>query len=269
MVADADWIIDGRTDVSGPITIDGELKQRGLIPRDFQARPPGCYAVAPEMPEALVIPEDEWAERLAEQQANRASLFDLRERQPDVLASLDQDGYGYCWAFSTTKSVMYSRAVANQPGVVLSAWAVGAIVKNYRDQGGWCTQSLEFISTVGVPSLSLWPQGQVDRRLDTAAMRVNAALHRCTEWWDGSDSRERNRRLMVSAFLLGFAPVLDFNWWGHSVCGCRLVSLNPLTIDIDNSWTNRAGNNGIYRLVGDRAMPDGLCVPRVSVPSVE
>lgn len=263
-----DWIIDEKSQVTPPF-IDGDQKRLGLVPRDYNTYPQGYCSAATPFADSLLIPESEWAERLAEQQANKASLFDLRERKPQTLASLDQDGYGYCWAFSTVKSLMYARAVANQPDVVLSAWAVGAIVKNYRDQGGWCTQSLDFVANVGVPSLAVWPQGRVDPKLDTIEMRQNAALHRCTEWFDGSQSREQNRKIMVSAFLLGFAPVLDFNWWGHSVCGCRLVSLNPLTIDIDNSWTNKAGNNGIYRLVGERAIPDGMCVPRVTVPSVE
>lgn len=174
---------------------------------------------------------------------------------------------GNCWAFSTTKSVMYLRAAMGEPGLRLSAWMVASIIKNYRDEGGWGAESLEFWAKSGGATLDEWPQGKVDRQYDTPAMRTAALARRVTEWWDGTDDRSQNTRIMISAFLMGLAPVLDFNWWGHSVCGCRLVTLNPLTIDIDNSWGESAGERGIYRLQGSKAIPDGIVVPRVATPT--
>ena len=249
--------------------VDGETKSRGLIPRNYSTAPPGCYSVAPVMSDATLIPENEWASRLKDQQQSGTDLFSLRELYYDFLQSLDQDGYGYCWMFSTVKAVMYAMARA-QGGLGtndrLSAWMGASIIKNYRDQGGWGAESLEFIAKNGIATLQEWPQGAAGngaRKYDTPEMRANAAKRKVTEWWDGTDSRDQNRKIMVTAFLLGVAPVLDFNWWSHSVCGCRLVSLNPLTIDIDNSWSPSAGTKGIFRLTGSKAIPDSIVVPRV------
>lgn len=250
-------------------TVDGEKKSRGLIPRNFSTHGPGCYSVAPVFSTAGLLPETEWASRLRDQQQAGTDLFVLREMYYDFLQSLDQDGFGYCWMFSTVKAMMYTMARA-QGGLGtkdrLSAWMGASIVKNYRDEGGWGAESLEFVAKNGIATLEEWPQGAGGsgaRKYDTPEMRANAAKRKITEWWDGTESRSQNTKIMVTAFLLGLAPVLDFNWWSHSVCGCRLVSLDPLTIDIDNSWSPSAGTKGIYRLTGNKAIPDSIVVPRV------
>lgn len=242
-------------------------KKTGLIPRNFHAHPPGYLACTEVMPDSALIPESEYSTRLADQQAQKSSLFDLRTSYYDDLKSLDQDGYGYCWAFSTTKAVMYTRAAMGEPRLRLSAWMVASIIKNYRDEGGWGAESLAFWAKTGGATLEEWPQGKVDRQYDTSTMRATALKRRVTEWWDGTDDVDRNTAIMISAFLMGLAPVLDFNWWSHSVCGCRLVSLSPLVIDIDNSWAESAGDKGIYRIEGSKARPDGIVVPRVASPT--
>src|SRR4051812_35839675 len=86
----------------------------GLIPRNYATHPVGCYAFAPVFPESELVPESEWADRLADNRRTKSGLLDLREAHYDVLRSLNQDGLGLCWAFSTTKAVMYLRAVMNQ-----------------------------------------------------------------------------------------------------------------------------------------------------------
>jgi hypothetical protein len=183
----------------------------------------------------------------------------LTRRNGSVLIS------GNCWAFSSTKAAMYMRARANETDVKLSAWWVAGKVKGWADQGGWGAESTGEIATAGVPSYDLCPAYKSS--YDTPDTQANAALHRTLLWYDGSQDRDANRAIMISAFLLGLAPVLDFNWLSHSMCGCRVVSLNPLTIDCDNSWGMNAGNQGLYQITGDKAIPDGVCVPMVTMPS--
>lgn len=258
------WIIDDRTTY---LFLDWMQKDKstGLVRRNYDTHPSGCYAVAPSAPADWLVPPAEQQARLDAQVANKGSLFDLREANYDVLKSLDQNGYGLCWAFSTTKAVMYLRAIMNEPAVRLSAWWVAGKVKGWRDQGGWGAESLTEIATAGVPSLTVCPS--YSRQFDTPAVAADAGQRKVIEWYDGGDDRALNTQIMISAFLLGLPPVLDFNWWSHSVCGCRLVSLNPLTIDIDNSWGESAGNRGIFRLTGSKAIPDGIVVPRVTQPA--
>lgn len=239
----------------------------GLIPRDYSINPGGYLSYAPVAPDDWLVPESEYQSRLDFQQANRGSLYDLRTRWYDDLKSMDQDGYGLCWAFSSTKAVMYVRAAMGEPRARLSAWWVAGKVVNWRDQGYWGSASLEQITQAGVPTEAMCPAYK--RQYDTPAVAADAAQRKVIEWYDGTEDRERNKAIMISAFLLGLPPVLDFNWLGHSMCGCRLVSLSPLTIDCDNSWgeTSQYGEKGLYRITGNRCIPDGIVVPRAVLPS--
>jgi hypothetical protein len=81
----------------------------GLIPRPYDTHPVGCYAHAEPVPDFELLDESKWPEWLAFNRANKCGLLDLREAHYDVLKSLDQDGLGLCWAFST-KAIMYLRA---------------------------------------------------------------------------------------------------------------------------------------------------------------
>ena len=197
--------------------------------------------------------------------ANKSSLWDLHEANYDILQSLDQNGYGLCWAFSSTKATMYMRALMNEPGEVLSAWWVAGKIMNWQDQGGLGSDSLGYIGDYGIPAMSLCPSYSSSN--DTAACETNAALHKMTLWYDGTEDPNTNAQIMISAFLLGLPPVLDYNWLSHSMCGCRLVSLNPLTVDCDNSWGPSYSDKGIMRLSGQQAVPDNIVVPAVNLPS--
>lgn len=247
--------------VNAPIPAD---RSTGLVPRDYRAFPVGCLSFAPEFPASELIPESEWADRLAENRKNKAGLLDIREANYETLRSLDQDGLGLCWAFSSTKAVMYLRAVMNQPYLRLSAWWVAGKVVNWRDQGYWGSASLAHIVREGVPAESYCPSYRSS--YDTADCRANAALHKVSEWWDGSDDPSTATRQMVSMLLRRVPCVVDLNDMGHSMCAIDIESLSPLRIIYDNSW-GEGENRGLYIGQGARARPDGLVIPRVTLPS--
>jgi hypothetical protein len=172
---------------------------------------------------------------------------------------------GNCWAFSSTKAVMYLRALMNEPGLVLSAWWVAGKVKGWRDQGGWGAESTGYIVQSGVPEMSFCPGYQSS--YDTPATQANAALHKVTEWWDGAESRAKARLQLVSMLLQKRPCVVDLNWLSHSMCAIAIRSLSPLTVVFDNSWGEQ-GEKGLYVATGDKAIPDGLILPRVTLPSI-
>ncbi len=241
---------------------DWQQHKRGLIPRNFSTHPTGCFAFAPPYPDSEIIPESEWADRLNEQQKNKASLLDMRDANYEILKSLDQNGYGLCWAFSSTKAMMYMIALMNEPLVRLSAYWVAGIVKGWSDQGGWGAESMAHLAKLGAPAESFCPK--YNRSYDTAETRTNAALHLALTWWDCGDDPQRNQRIMVSEALRGNPGVVDLNVMSHSMCCAGLISLNPITFAYDNSWKgwNDPGK-GLYLGKGDYALPDGLVVPRV------
>lgn len=237
----------------------------GLIPRDYEQFPSGYMESAPSAPDDWLVPEDEWDERLADQQANKASMWDLREDNYDILRSLNQGSYKLCWAFSTTKVCMYIEAIMGTP-IILSPWYMAGISNGWRNQGGWGAQSLASAAKVGTVPMEFCPQ--FSSGYDTAANRSLAGKRKVIEWFDGSQDTSRNRAMAISAFLLGPPPVLDFNALAHSMAGCRLVALKPrLIIDCDNSWssTEQHGAKGTYRLVEPKI--NGIVVPRIIMPS--
>lgn len=237
----------------------------GLIPRDYGTHPSGYLACAPSAPDSYIIPENEWEERLREQKAARASMLDLRERYYDMLKSLNQGQHPLCWAFSSTKAAIYAMAKMGADGV-LSPWWTAGVSNGWRNQGGWGAQSTDGLAKIGAVLMSACPDFRSS--YDNSTNRALAAKRKVIEWGDGSENRDRNRALMISAFLCGDTPVLDLNWMWHSMCGCYLESINPLVVYTDNSWgeINDFGPKGLYKLTGSKAIPDGLVIPRVILP---
>ena len=87
-----------------------------------------------------LIPESEWDARFDEQEATQSSLEHIYLNGPNggpAFVNLDQNGDGYCWAYSTGHSIMIDRMKRNLPLVRLNPHATAAIIKNGRDEGGW------------------------------------------------------------------------------------------------------------------------------------
>ena len=180
-----------------------------------------------------------------------------------MIPATDQNGRGYCWAHSTTSCMLLIRAMQGEPFADLSAYAVACIIKGFRDQGGWCSQSLEFIAQRGIPTSEFWPQRSVDRANDNAQTWANAAKYKCTEWMD---LEPRNKAQLVTCLLLNIPVATDFNWWSHSVCTMDLVSVNPFRTRILNSWGAWGPDkDGSGILEGSKAIPDGAICPRVAM----
>jgi hypothetical protein len=247
---------------------DGLQRATGLIPRNYATHPVG-YSMHAKPFDLPLIPQSEWQARLDARIAAKAQLSDIRNTSgPNggPIPSRDQDGVGYCWAHSSTSAALLVRAVQGEPYADLSAFAVACIIKNYRDEGGWGAESLEWIAANGIPTSQYWPQQSMKRANDTPEMRANAALHKYTEWMDLDPNQMKAQ--LVTCLLLGIPVVSDFNWWGHSVCSMDLVSINPFRTRIWNSWGDSWSENGTGILEGAKAIPDGAIAPRAMTASL-
>ena len=248
---------------------------RGLVPRDFSKHPVGSYSTGASFDELMpLIPRDEWPERCAEQAANQSRASDFQDWEV-----LDQNGQGFCWAYSTTACVMLQRAIQGLPHIRLSPHAVACKIYGFQDRGAWGAVSFDFIAKYGVPSDEKWPQKSMNRRYDVAETWEDAKQYKITEGFiDLNPPHPADADMTfdeVATCLLSRIPVVgDFNWWGHSVCLADLVDLKPsdgqqgLTnpdrwgVRGPNSWTANWGNNGWFVLQGRKAIPDGGCAPR-------
>lgn len=247
----------------------------GLMERNYAAVPVGSSWAAPAF-DLKLIPRNEWKSRLADQIAAKAQLTDIRDRgyQGRRILSRNQDGYGYCWAHSTVSAVMAARARDNQPFLDLSPFMVAAIIKRFRNQGGWGLESVEFMAEHGCATSATWPQQAMERSLaaeSNKAMWADAARSKITTFMDLHTRDPQFIDQFVTCLLLNMPVVSDFNWWGHSVCTLRLVQIDPADIvgsiqtDIWNSWWTswtwgqgqEWSEDGIGRLQGRRAIPNG------------
>lgn len=236
---------------------------RGYVQRDFSITPPDTFAPPSDMQE---IPESEWDARFDEQEQQGSSLQHIRMRSgPNGghIPSLDQNGQGYCWAYSSTMAVMLARAAAGLPYKRLSAHGVACKVKGFRDEGGWCGLSAKFIRETGVPDIGAWPEKSMSRSNDRPETWANAAKYKTTEEWVDLALQPYDQNLTLSQLATSLfnncpSPV-DFSWWGHSVCGTRWVRVERGSwgLLILNSWTDNWGEKGFQVLRGDKMKPMG------------
>jgi hypothetical protein len=283
--------------------VDGEPKAKGLIPRNYATHPTGFYAGevpydAVAMP--LITDAQEIRTRLKDMEEGKYRLSDFcrRGNNGQPIPARDQNGRGYCWIHSGCSALIAVRARDNMPYADLSAYAGACLIKNYRDEGGWGAQGLDWIMERGLPTSQYWPQRSVSRNNDKPETWENAKNYRFTEGWiDTGAQYDRNLSFqqVVTCLLLQIPVIVDFNWWGHSVCALDVVDgtqqrdavkassgkrmttkqfedfwgVNTLTtgfsIRIFNSWGDSWGDGGMGVLTGTKAIPNGATAPRVAV----
>jgi hypothetical protein len=67
----------------------------------------------------------------------------------------------------------------------------------------------------------------------------------------------------ISCLLNNVPVIFDLNWWGHSVCMIDVDEIDgEVCPDGDNSWTPGWGDNGTFRLQGQKKYPDGAVATR-------
>lgn len=244
----------------------------GCVPRDYDVDPVELR----DSPDAIRLYTDAECEAVyAEQQATQSSL--LHQYLGDVndptiaFAHLDQNGQGYCWAYSTAQAIMLDRMKRNLPPVRLSAHAVACKIKNFRDEGGWCGLSAKFAREKGYPTVDVWPEKSMRRQYDTAETWQNAALHRVDEDWYDLGKKEWDQTLskkQIKTLGLSNTPMmLDYNRYAHSMCGVCVVQFEPGAWGpvVLNSWQG-FGYHGLAVLA--EIWPDNACAVRSTSPSV-
>lgn len=222
----------------------------------------GAIAGAPVFPQELLIPRSEWQARIQEQEQRKTRVSDLITQAG--LPFKDQDGLNYCWIFAVVHAIEILRVVMNQPMVKLSAVAVGAGVKGFRNIGGMGSEGLAYIVANGVPPESLWPGQALDRRYDTDATWEEAKNYKVTEWWD---LQPHTLDELVSCLLRGIPVASARMWWAHETTDVEAAWIDgAIAVRGRNQWNvppyNQ--NNGFFLLQGSRILADESVAPRVT-----
>lgn len=274
----------------------GENRRTGLVPRDYEKHPVGFYkGITPyHKVDMGLIPQSEWAGLIQRKTREKSWLSDLRDigMNGKPIPSRDQNGKGYCWAHSGVSAQLLVRARDNQPYADLSAYSVACIIKNFRDEGGWGAQGVDFMREYGCATSKTWKQQSMSRANVNDAMRAEALKYRIDEGWIDLQAAQYDRNLtwaQVVTCLLNDQPVIvDYNWWGHSVCAAALVNgaalfgtfrgesgklldlqqfetvwdmNDPVTAGIGaliwNSWGDSWSQNGMGVLSPQKSVPNG------------
>lgn len=242
--------------------VDGELKGHGLVPRKHSLYPPEMFDPPSDL---QAFTTDELAERLKEMEASKTTIRAIIDR--NNIPPKDQNGNGYCWAYSTVGCVQAVRALMGLPYVDLSAHAVAAIIKRGRDEGGWCGLSAKWVRENGVPPASMWRTHSRDLSQDTPALRAEAAKYKTTEEWVDLTRNVYDQNLTLlqcyTCYALRVPCAVDFNHWSHSVMGVGYVVVEAGSLGhvIRNSW-GQWGENGYAVLRGGKAPPNGAVAYR-------
>lgn len=237
----------------------------GAVERDYSVQPLEMFASPSEMD---LIPESEDDARYEEREATKSGLLHLflRGGKP-AFKNLDQNGQGFCWAYSTAQAIMMQRLAMGLPLVRLSAHAVACKIKNFRDQGGWGGLSAKFAVETGYPSCDVWPEQSMQRKYDTDATWADAAKHKITdEWVDLSksvyDQKLTKRQWVTAAFSNQPGPA-DYSRFSHSMCRFDRVRIEKGHWGdvILQSWKNW-GYYGLGILSDELGQPDGALAIR-------
>ena len=194
---------------------------KGYMARNYAACPEGALSFASPFPDDQLIPMDEVIDRIRLKELHHATPIDVHRRlvaRGKVSSVLNQNGLGYCHAFSPTVAVRMLRAVQGLDDIELSASSIGGPVTQFTNSGAYIFNDLQQIAKYGICPVehdgkTIYPMTTTKNYWTPEAKQL-AALSICEEYWEGTNRDDHQ----VLSCLLTDKPVCGgWNWWGHAV----------------------------------------------------
>lgn len=242
------------------ITINGKFFGRGLeLPRSRAH----TFGEGLSEYKGQIYSRDEIFERIKEREQRGKTMRSIVQKKK--IPTSDQNGTNYCWTYGVVTAINCMRAWRNMPYVEFSRESVAAVIKGYRNNGGWGEEALKHIVKYGLMPQNLWPKHYLrDGKYNTEENKKIALNYRVTEFEFLPD---RNFLAEMSALCDYNAVAVGFNKWSHEVCSIDpvIVGSNTLGRMIWNSWTDSYGDKGMAVLTEGYGPADDAVVPIVMV----
>lgn len=167
-----------------------------------------------------------------------------------------QDGFGYCWAYGLTASVMGCRALEGQPPVRLSPFSLGWLV-GWQNRGFFLDEAIAGAREKGIAPQEFVPEYKLNTREFKAGWQEEALKYRPLEWWDTrrADGTEGMISQCLTVLATGRPLYIAYNWWAHA--------LQCVGMDWDESKPNgitwvlwNSHGDGVIEMSGSRGVPD-------------
>lgn len=239
----------------------------GAMPRQtVYGATPGLIPYGEEYPDDLVNP-DEIKEVIAYCHAEK--IFPMYHQQATWAPEgfkWDQNGLGFCWAWSLTAAVMDCRAREGKPTVELAPISLGWLT-GWRNQGYYLSAALQGAKDRGIAPASFIPDPHSLRyRQYNDGWKEAASLIRVAEAWDADP---RNMILNALSILRTGTPgYIAYDWWGHALELVGMIWDESVPNNIIWVIRNSHGEIKLIYLEGSRGVPDELIGIRATLSLV-
>jgi len=243
--------------------VDGN---RGYCQRDWDEHPFAATEYTTAFPTSALIDESEWDDRYNEFLTQKNSLAD--QVKTTGWTVFDQGNTNYCWANAVVACLEAARIKQGDPWIRLSSASVAAIIKNFRNQGGWGSEALEFCVERGVATNATWGNAVINPGREAINQADIERPHfKAIEFYELPPDPVDMRKCFMSALFHGWPCAPGYDWWRHQVAAfAPWKSPNGVWGSTGpNSWAATYGDNGWYYLEGRKSVAqDCICLHSVT-----
>ena len=219
---------------------------------------------------SILVPEDEWKERINEANENR--LFPIHHMEAANVQVKSQGRTNLCWSYGIASCVEAHDLIQGQPYERLAPATLNHLT-NWKNRGYWCSEALVGANKFGFATSEFADDGVYTNRNFKAGWQANAPRHRPLEWWDtvGRDYGHTEQAMVQQCVSLLLTPsplYIAYNWWGHALMMAGLIWDEREKYNLRWVAVNSHAD-GRIELVGSRGVPDEAYGIRSTVHSVD
>jgi len=138
------------------------------------------------------------------------------------------------------------------PVYLISSASIGGPITNYRNEGGWPGDAVQFMAEKGGVNAALWPNNSISSSYASKPEVVaDYPKNKMTGALADLGSSGKIFDETVTCVLLGAPVAVSYNWWSHAVLAVGVEQDgNSWNLILRNSW-------GEYEDHGFFMLPEG------------